>query len=114
MRYQVPALAASRKADFARRVAPISGKSPHRVLPLSPAMTGQEPATYDQEFVVDHIVDHVLDSKGVWFYQIRWYGYPPEEDTWEPIQHLPRSKVITYHRRTRFPLPSTLDMAQVG
>lgn len=66
-----------------------------------------------QEFVVERFVRHKTDD-GVLHNFIRWYGYPPEKDKWEPIEHLPISKIIFHHRKTRFALQSTLDNAQVG
>jgi transposase InsO family protein len=35
------------------------------------------------DFVVDKILDHKID-RGVHYWKVRWKGYGPEEDTWEP------------------------------
>jgi hypothetical protein len=35
------------------------------------------------DYVVDKILDHKVD-KGVHYWKVRWKGYGPEEDTWEP------------------------------
>ncbi|CAN8071820.1 unnamed protein product [Agarophyton chilense] len=69
---------------------------------------------YPQEFVIDRIVPHIYTPEGEVRYQVRWYGFSPDEDTVEPIEHLPRSKVLSYHRRARVTLPPNLDRAQVG
>lgn len=69
---------------------------------------------YSQEFVVDHLVSHEHNPQGRLLYRVRWYGYPSGDDTLEPIDHLPRSKVIEYHRRTRTGLPTSLGRARIG
>jgi Chromo (CHRromatin Organisation MOdifier) domain len=35
------------------------------------------------DFVVDKILGHKVD-KGVHYWRVRWKGYGPEEDSWEP------------------------------
>ena len=59
----------------------------------------------------EHVMDSIVDDKvnksrrhryakyGETLYRVRWYDCGPEEDTWEPIRHLPRSKVLSYCRR---------------
>lgn len=36
-------------------------------------------------------------------YRVRWYGYWPNSDTWEPFRHLPRSMVLSYFKRKDVP-----------
>lgn len=67
----------------------------------------------EDEYVLDHIVDHG-DVEGQTRYRVRWYGYDPSEDTWEPIHHLPRSRIVLYCRRNGIPLPGDIGKAQVG
>lgn len=67
--------------------------------------------TYSQECVVDHILDHILDSDGVLLYQVQWLGYSLAENAREPLRHLSRLNFIQYHRQTWFLFPSTLNMA---
>ena len=38
------------------------------------------------EYVVDKIVDHRVE-KEVHYWRVRWKGYGPEEDTWEPASN---------------------------
>jgi len=39
-------------------------------------------------FEVQGIVDHRKEKNGKSSYRIRWVGYPPSEDTWEPQENL--------------------------
>jgi hypothetical protein len=40
------------------------------------------------EYVVDHIVTHDFSDPNNHKWRVRWAGYDPEEDTWEPFEHL--------------------------
>ena len=44
-------------------------------------------------FEVEKIVSHKTVN-GVTYFQIRWKGYPPEEDTFEPIENLNCPEII--------------------
>ena len=53
------------------------------------------------EYAIDRIVTHRPDKDGM-YYRVRWYGYGPEEDTWEPEHHIPANFVTRYwNRRTQ-------------
>ena len=43
--------------------------------------------TLEDEFIMDHIVEGPRAEDGK--YLIRWEGWDPEDDTWEPPDHLP-------------------------
>lgn len=47
----------------------------------------------------------------IWVYLILWL-----EDTltWEPINNIPRQKIVNYCRWNKLPLPRGLDVAEVG
>ena len=63
--------------------------------PTPPATSGEpEPAV---EYVVDRLVRHRETCKGIQ-YQIRWYGYAPADDTWEPSEGLPQAFIDRYWR----------------
>ena len=76
------------------------------------------------EHVIDKIVDHGrCDDEdnpstciGDLLYRVRWYGFTSKDDTWEPVRHLPRNKIVSYHRRTQQPLPheDELNQARAG
>jgi hypothetical protein len=42
----------------------------------------------EEEYEVDHIVRHKRTSAGRTLFLIRWKGYGPDEDTWEPASNL--------------------------
>jgi Chromo (CHRromatin Organisation MOdifier) domain len=54
----------------------------------------------ERECVVERIVDAQSDDVGQPLYRVRWMGYSPEEDTWEPTGNLP-SHFIRRYWRTR-------------
>ena len=55
----------------------------------------------EEEYEVDHIVRHKKNPKGGHLYLIRWKGYGPDGDSWEPAKNLKNSKEIldAYKRR---------------
>lgn len=74
-----------------------------------------QPSTFPHEYVIDHVVGHDVREDGSVFYRIRWYGYSPASDPLEPIEHIPRSQILRYHRRTRTEPPTEgLSHAMVG
>lgn len=57
----------------------------------------------DREFVIDKLVGHRRIPTGMQ-YRVRWYGYDPTEDTFEPAEHLPQPFIDRYwraHSRSR-------------
>ena len=65
-------------------------------------------------YVVDKIVSHRYDDKGNILYQVRWFGYSPEEDTEEPARHLRRSHLLRYYKRRKLRLPEDIGDAMEG
>lgn len=49
-----------------------------------------------EEFYVDSIVDHEGDpnKKKSLKFRVRWLGYSPEEDTWEPYKSIRNCKAL--------------------
>jgi Chromo (CHRromatin Organisation MOdifier) domain len=60
---------------------------------------------HEAEYVVEMIVGVRQGADGKLRYRIRWYGYGRDDDTREPLEHLPEDLVRRYHRRTRLPYP---------
>jgi hypothetical protein len=51
------------------------------------------------EFVFERITEMKMLNDRTLRYKVRWYGYGPEDDTWEPSAHLPAASLRHYHRR---------------
>lgn len=77
-------------------------------------VTRQGREEYLQKVVVDQTVEHSYHRWGYIQHLVRWYGHSPDFDSDEPIEHLPRSMVVQYHRRTLMVLLATIDIAQMG
>ena len=75
-----------------------------------------------EEFVIDKVVGHKVNRNrrhkfanvGELLFKVLWYGYELADDTWEPVRHLPRSKIVAYTRRAKIDPPSNIDHAIDG
>lgn len=57
-----------------------------------------------QEFVIEAILEHQgsRERRGTMSFKVRWFGYGPEDDTWEPYAHLRDTEQLhTYLRANR-------------
>ena len=87
---------------------------------LEARRNGQE--TYDEEYVIDRIVGHgINDDKdhptakvGEKLFHVRRFGYTNKDDTYEPVRHLPRNKIVSYCKKKKIPLPENINDAQLG
>ncbi len=52
--------------------------------------------------------------EGILEYRVRWYGFDPADDTWEPVENIPRHFIVQFHRGKKTKLPMNLSNAQVG
>lgn len=73
--------------------------------PFTPPATGAKvvPPPVEIDAQEEYHVDRVLDSKktrGRVYYLVRWTGYGPNDDSWEPIENLSnaREAVLQFHR----------------
>jgi hypothetical protein len=65
----------------------------------------------EAEFVVDRFVSHARASDDTcWLIRVRWAGFSPDEDTWEPATEMPADMVRIYERRKKL-APGTLTEA---
>ena len=76
----------------------------------------------EKEYIIERIVDgginedpeHPSVQVGETTYRVRWYGYGRDDDTFEPIRHLPRNAVVSYYKRKKKPLPNNLHESMNG
>ena len=109
---------------------PVPSKGPNK--PVTPVLKEtpktptpevvEENEVPTEEFVIDDIISHMVNksrrhqyaNKGETLYRVRWYGFEADDDTWEPIKHLPRSKVLSYFRRKDLEIPEDINKAIDG
>ena len=84
--------------------------------------TEAQPQVLPHEFAIDKIVGHATNDDsshpyagvGEVLYRVRWTRYTAEDDTFEPINHIPRNAIVSYCNRNAIPLPVNINQAQVG
>lgn len=54
----------------------------------------------EREYVVEKILDKKIDSKGFAKYLVKWEGFPPSENSWEPLEHLAECDKIMQNYET--------------
>ena len=58
--------------------------------------------------------DHPTAKVGETTYRVRWYGYSPKDDTYEPTRTLPHNKLLSYYKLKKLAVPAELDKAIMG
>ena len=50
----------------------------------------------DEAFLIEDVVNHKKDGDTI-YYQIKWVGYPTDDNTWEPLDNIrkPASGLIS-------------------
>lgn len=64
--------------------------------------------------MIHKLVDHETEKNGTTIYRMRWYAHGSEEITWEPTQHVPRTKTFQYCNGNKLPLPKNIHLEEVG
>lgn len=75
-----------------------------------------------QDLIMNRIVSHGTNGDtehpsvriGETAYRVRWYGCTREDDTFEAIRHIPRSKVVSYFNLIKQPFPDSITDVQMG
>ena len=76
----------------------------HTQDPAFPDTPPPEPVVVDEE--PEYVVEEVRNSR--WYrrrfeYLVRWVGYPPEYDSWEPVSNLGNAEVLVKAYHEKFP-----------
>lgn len=69
--------------------------------------------------MIEKIVGKTVKKNGQVFYKVRWHGYPPSQDTWEPLRNLKKVKheVDKYemqHSTIKKPIENKSRISQVS
>jgi len=99
----------------------VSGDHEMPARPLDPADRPKRPQVAipdalqpgGSEFVFERFVDHTWDEEGVLWLLVRWFGYEPEDDTWQHSGRPPVAAVYRYCRREGI-LAQSPDKAEPG
>jgi hypothetical protein len=62
------------------------------------------PRLEETEYVIERPLDHGEDEDGRKILKVRWAGFTPADDTWEPIENILQELVLKYERRKRIKL----------
>lgn len=62
-----------------------------------------DPKIHDK-YVIEKLLAYRKEGDSYEF-KVRWYDYYPKDDTWEPVENLPRSMVIRHLRSKKVELP---------
>jgi hypothetical protein len=76
--------------------------------PPAPVITG-----YDKEYEVEKIITHRKKGRDVQ-YLVRWKGYGPEDDTWEPERNLRNASNILQQYLASTSMTEIVEVSQCG
>jgi Chromo (CHRromatin Organisation MOdifier) domain len=71
-----------------------------RSRPSAPSPPSPDENPYE-EFVIERLLSHGVDDDGIVVMRVRWFGFGSDDDTWEPITHLPKLLVERYAKRNK-------------
>ena len=64
-----------------------------------------------REFMIDRLTAEGIDDTGTPVFRVRWKGYSPRDDTWEPEASLPAPIVARFRRDQGWPASKTAARA---
>jgi hypothetical protein len=70
-----------------------------RSRPSAPAPPSPDDNPYE-EFVIEQLLSHGVDDGNI-VMRVRSFGFGSDDDTWEPITHLPKLLVERYAKRNK-------------
>jgi Chromo (CHRromatin Organisation MOdifier) domain len=71
-----------------------------RSRPSAPAHPSPDENPYE-EFVIERLLSHGVDDDSNVVMRVCWFGFGSDDDTWEPITHLPKLLVERYAKRNK-------------
>lgn len=67
----------------------------------------------NDERVMDKTVDMQCEEDNPLF-EVNCFDYSSDDNTWTPVQRIPRSHILRYCKRKKIPLPPNIPEAQAG
>jgi hypothetical protein len=71
-----------------------------RSRPSAPAPPSPDENPYE-EFVIERLLSHGVDDDGIVVMRVRWFVFGSDDDTWEPITHLPKLLLERYAKQNK-------------
>ncbi len=62
-------------------------------------MTDDPPSQLAQKFALNRILEEAVDNGSDAVFQVRWTGYGPDDDTWDPEAFQPAGMVARFRAR---------------
>lgn len=79
-----------------------------RHLEVTGSVEGGDPSSCSsREYEMERTCDHMLTDDGELKYLVKWLGYPKDEMTWEPEEHLMSAQEMLNECQLHHKLPTT-------
>ncbi|CAN8073108.1 unnamed protein product [Agarophyton chilense] len=69
---------------------------------------------HQPKYVIERIISAGMGEDGTMHYRVRWFGYKPEEDTWQEPQTIPANFIARFWRRICHWERGLLERATIG